>query len=97
MKLLDQYSEDITALSVEGNISLLGNNMTENRLLQEGKRVEIHSLGPYYPDRFCCLGTIVGISVNDVTKIYIVQLDNPSDMHSNYSCVTIPEACLRVV
>jgi hypothetical protein len=66
-------------------------------LLSEGQKVIIHSLGPMYPDGFECGATVVGVSVNDVIRIYIVRLDNPADLHSNYSCVTMPECCLKVV
>jgi hypothetical protein len=66
-------------------------------LLEEGQKVIIHSLGSYYLDGFECGATVVGCSFNDVIRIYIVQLDNPADMDSNYSCVTIPECCLKVV
>jgi hypothetical protein len=66
-------------------------------LLEEGQKVVIHSLGSYYPDGFECGAKIVGVSVDDVIRIYIVQLENPADMESDYSCVTIPECCLRVV
>jgi hypothetical protein len=65
--------------------------------LQQGQKVIIHSLGSYYPDGFECGATVVGISFYDVIRIYIVQLDNPADMESNYSCVTMPECCLKVV
>jgi hypothetical protein len=67
------------------------------QLLKQGQKVIIHSLGSAYPDGFECGATVAGISVNDVIKIYIVQLDNPDDMQSDYSCVTMPECCLRVV
>jgi hypothetical protein len=42
-------------------------------------------------------GTIVGLAVNDIVKLYIVKMDNPEDVLSEYSCVVIHDSCLRVV
>ena len=64
------------------------------QLLKEGQKVTIHSLGPNYPV-FNPTGTIVGLAVNDVVKIYIVKLDKLEDLSSDYSCIVIPESCLK--
>lgn len=59
--------------------------------LKHGEKVLIHSLG----DGIEHEGTVVGLCYDNIIKIYIVDigLDNPWNV--DWSCISVPEGCLR--
>lgn len=62
-------------------------------LLKNGQSVMVHSFG----DGIEHPGTICGLSLNDITKIYIVRLEQPNPWTWQYDCITVPEGCLKIV
>lgn len=61
-------------------------------LYPNNQRVLVHSFGD--PQNYSHFGTVKGIALDHITKIYIVQLDPDSPWEWPYECITVPEGCL---
>lgn len=61
--------------------------------MKENTLVIIHSFG----DGHECSGVICGIAVDHVVRIYIVRIPSNNPWNHPYSCITVPESCLRMV
>ena len=61
----------------------------------ESQRVTVHSLGSTAPGTY--RGIVRGISIDmpGPAKIYIIEMWDPIEIGSGYTCVTMPAACLR--